>query len=235
MQKWLESAGPSLEYLGGTECGERHGMQVRRTDSCARVEPGAGLRADPLGGTARRGGAQGPQRPAPGILRFRLTAPSAVDAEAATELPVCRLSSREKVKVPAAQGNELIGRRRFAAHHHQAAGNVIDAVPVLISGHDPVCPLEYADVIGQPLKVAERRRGARRDLHGEPEAGSNGLACPPTSRAVAERSSRPRVANAQPTYPRTRPHVGGLRAPRLRVLWREEAAALISGHSGFGP
>src|SRR5580704_8723374 len=58
---------------------------------------------------------------------------------------------------------------------------------------------------------------------------------PAVIRAVAERSSRPRVANAQPTYPRTRTHVGGPRAPRLRVVWREEAAALISGHSGFRP
>src|SRR4029077_16445193 len=128
---------------------------------------GPGHLAGPSGATAGRGGAQGPQRPAPGILRFRLTAPSAVDAEAATELPVCRLSSREKVKVPAAQGNELVGWRRFAAHHHQAAGNVIDAVPVLVSGHDPVGLLEYADVIGQPLQVSERRRGTGRDLHGE--------------------------------------------------------------------
>src|SRR5689334_11448510 len=103
-------AGPSLEYLGGTERGERHGVRVRRTDSCARVEPFAGLGADTCGGTARRGGAQGPQRPAPGILRFRLAAPPAVVAEAATELPVCRLCLREEVKVAAAQGDELVGR-----------------------------------------------------------------------------------------------------------------------------
>ena len=36
----------------------------------------------------------------------------------------------------------------------------------------------------------------RRDFHGTPEAGSSGLACPPTSRAVAERPPRPRVVNA---------------------------------------
>ena len=227
-------AGPSPEHLGGAERRERHGVRVRRTRHGAHVEQGSGLLADPLGGTACRRGAQGPQRPAPCILCFGLTAPSAVDAEAAVELTVRRLSSGEKVKVPAAQGNELVGRRRFAAHDHQAAGNVIDAVPVLVSGHDPVCLFEYADVIGQPLQVSERRRGTGRDLHGEPEAGSIGLACPSKSRAVAERSSRPRVANAQPTYPRTRTHVGGPRAPRLRVVWREEAAALISGHSGFG-
>ena len=228
-------AGPSLEHLGGAERRERHGVRVRRTRHCAHVEQGPGLLADPLGGTACRGGAQSPQRPAPGILDFRLTAPSAVDTEAVTELPVRRLSSREKVQVPAAQGNELGGRRRFAAHHHQAAGNVIDAVPVLVSGHDPVCLLEYADVIGQPLKVAERHRGAGRDLHGEPEAGWNGLACPLTSRAVAERSSRPRAANAQPTYPTTRTHVGGPCALWLRVVWRDEAAALISGHACLPP
>jgi len=146
-------------------------MRVRRTDACARVEPGAGFRADPFGGTARRGGAQGPQRPAPGILRFRLAAPPTVVAEPVTELPVCRLSLREKVEIAAAQGDELGGRRRFAADHYQAAGHVIDTVAVPVPGHDPVCALKYADVIGQPLKVPERRGGAGRDLHQTPEAG----------------------------------------------------------------
>ena len=39
--------------------------------------------------------------------------------------------------------------------------------------------------------------------HGTPEADSNGLACPPTSRAVAERPPRPRVGNAPSGYPRS--------------------------------
>ena len=102
--------GTSLEHLGGAERRERHGVRVRRTRHCAHVEQGPGLLADPRGGTACRGGAQGPQRPAPCILRFRLAAPSAVDAEAVAELPVRRLSLGEEVKVPAAQGDELGGR-----------------------------------------------------------------------------------------------------------------------------
>src|SRR4029077_2911205 len=100
-------AGPPLEHLSSAQGGERHGMQVRRTDSRARVEQGAGLRADPLGGTVRRGGTQRPQRPAPGILYFRRAAPATVVAEAVTELPVRCLSPREKVEVAAAQGDEV--------------------------------------------------------------------------------------------------------------------------------
>src|SRR5205823_13419793 len=116
-------------------------------------------------------------------------------------LPGCRLRPSEKVEVAAAQGNQLVGRRRFAAYHPQAAGDVVDTVAVLVPGHDPMGALEYADVIGQPLKVAERRGRAGRDLHETPEAGSNGLACPPTSRAAAEHPPRPRVVNAQSRYP----------------------------------
>src|SRR5580704_18536913 len=103
-------AGPWPEYLGGAERRECHGMGVGRTYRCARVEQGPGLLADPRGGTAGRGGAQGPQRPAPGILRFGRAVPAAVDAKAAAELAVCRLSLGEEVKVAAAQGDELGGR-----------------------------------------------------------------------------------------------------------------------------
>jgi hypothetical protein len=48
---------------------------------------------------------------------------------------------------------ELGGRRRLAAHHDQAAGNVVDAVALSVPGHDPVGALDHADGIGQPLKV----------------------------------------------------------------------------------
>src|SRR5689334_12804514 len=154
--------------------------------------------------------------------RARRSAPSPVVAEAATELPVCRLSPCEKVEVAAAQGDELGGRRRIAAHDHQAVGDVIDAVAALVPGHDPVGALEHADVIGQALEVAERRGGNGRDLHATPEAGSNGLACPLTSRAVAEHPPRPRVVNAQSRYPRTRPHEGrppAARAWKIPPVW----------------
>src|SRR5205085_12071988 len=97
-------------------------------------------------------------------------------------------------------------------------GDVVDAVAALVPGHDPVGALEHADVVGQALEVAERRGGDGRDLHATPEAGSNGLACPLTSRAVAEHPPRPRVVNAQSRYPRTRRHVGrpARRAPLSR-------------------
>jgi hypothetical protein len=87
------------------------------------------------------------------------------------ELPVRRLSLREEVEVAATQGDELGGRRRLAAHHHQAAGNVVDAVAVPVPGHDSVSVRNHADGVGQPLKVPERRHGARRELHENPEAG----------------------------------------------------------------
>ncbi len=86
-------------------------MRVRRNDP--RTMASNAVRASariPTERQARRGGAQGPQRPAPGVLRFRLAAPPAVVAEADTELPVGRLSLREKVEVAAAQGDELGGR-----------------------------------------------------------------------------------------------------------------------------
>ena len=39
----------------------------------------------------------------------------------------------------------------------QAAANVVNAIAVLIPGHDALGMLEQADVIGQPLQVPERR------------------------------------------------------------------------------
>src|SRR2546430_10092896 len=117
-------------------------------------------------------------------MRFRRAAPSAVVAEAVTELPVRRLSPPEKVEVAAAQGDELGGRRRFAAHDHQAVGDVVDPVAALVPGHDPVGALEYADVIGQALEVAERRGGDGRDLHATPGAGPERPPVPLHSRAM---------------------------------------------------
>ena len=38
-----------------------------------------------------------------------------------------------------------------------APGDVIDAVPVLIPGHDPLGVLQQANMIGQPQQMAEWR------------------------------------------------------------------------------
>jgi len=163
-------AGPPVEYLGGSQGRERHRMRVRGTRHGARVGPGPGLLADPRGGASCRGGAQGPQGPAPGIARFGLAAPPAVTAELAAELPVRGLSLGQEVKAAAAQGDELGGRRRFAADYRQAAGSVIDAAAVAVPGHDPVSTRDHADGTGQPLEVPERHHGTRRELHEDPEA-----------------------------------------------------------------
>jgi hypothetical protein len=67
------------------------------------------------------------------------------------------LGLRQEVQVPAAEGDEFLGWRRLPAHHHEAAGAVVDAVTVLMPGHDPLSVLEKPDVIGQPLQMPERR------------------------------------------------------------------------------
>ena len=81
--------------------------------------------------------------------------PAAIVAEAVTEPSVWRLCLREEVEIAAPQDNEFLGRRRLPAHHDHAAGNVIDAVAVLVPGHDSLGVLEQADVIGHPLQVPE--------------------------------------------------------------------------------
>jgi hypothetical protein len=40
-----------------------------------------------------------------------------------------------------------------AAHHCQAAGYVVDAVAVLVPGHDSLGALKQTNIIGQPLQV----------------------------------------------------------------------------------
>jgi hypothetical protein len=151
-------AGPPVEYLGypgpRTLSDAGTGNPPRRS---RRTGPGPARGS--RGGAPRRGGAQGPQGPAPGIPRFGSAAPPAVTAELAAELPVRRLSLGKEVKVAAAQGDELGGRRRFAADYRQAAGSVIDAVAVPVPGNDPVSTRDHADGIGQPLEVPERHHG----------------------------------------------------------------------------
>jgi hypothetical protein len=49
---------------------------------------------------------------------------------------------REEVKVAASQRNEFLGRRRLSAYHYHAAGHVIDAVAVLVPGHDSLGALD---------------------------------------------------------------------------------------------
>ena len=48
----------------------------------------------------------------------------------------------------------------LTAHHHQAAGNVIDTVTMLKPGRGTLRVLQQADVIGEPEQVPERRSRA---------------------------------------------------------------------------
>ena len=148
---------PSIEDLGGAERRERHGVRPWRTDIRAALESGEGVFADPRGGTPGGSGAEGPDRQAPAVLRSWLVTPAAIVAKAITEPSVWRLCLGEEVKVAARQRNEFLGRRRLSAHHHHAAGHVVDAVAVLVPGHDSLGVLEQADVIGHPLQVPEGR------------------------------------------------------------------------------
>jgi hypothetical protein len=86
-----------------------------------------------------------------------MVAPSAVVTETVPEPSVRRLCLGKEVKIAAPQRDELLRWRRLPAHHYQAAGDVIDAVAVLVPGHDAISMLKQADVIGQPLQVPERR------------------------------------------------------------------------------
>ena len=148
---------PFLEYLGGPERRERHGVRPRRRDLRAAAESVDGFLADPRGGSSGGGGAKAPQSAAPAVPDGGLALPAAVVTEAVTEPSVWRLCLRQEVEVAAPQGYQFLGWRRFPAHHDQAAGNVIDAVAALVLGHDSLGVLEQADVVGQPLQVPERR------------------------------------------------------------------------------
>ena len=50
-----------------------------------------------------------------------------------------------------------MARLRLPARHCQAAGNIIDAVTVLMPGRGALGVLKQADVIGEPEQVPERR------------------------------------------------------------------------------
>jgi hypothetical protein len=83
--------------------------------------------------------------------------PPAIVTEAVTEPSIWRLRLCKEIEVTACQGDEFFGWRRLSACHHEAAGNIVDAVSVLVPGHDPRSVLKEPDVIGQSLQVPERR------------------------------------------------------------------------------
>src|SRR6202035_2097257 len=85
-----------------------------------------------------------------------LVPPAAVVTEAVTEPSVWPLGLGQEVEVAAPQGYQFLGWRRFPADHDQAAGHVVDAVTVLIPGHDSLGVLEQAHVVGHALQVPER-------------------------------------------------------------------------------
>ena len=86
-----------------------------------------------------------------------LVTPATVIAKAVAEPAVGCLRLREEVQVAPRQHDELMARRRLPAHHHQAAGNVIDTVTMLMPRHGALGVLQQADVIGEPEQVPERR------------------------------------------------------------------------------
>jgi hypothetical protein len=149
-------AAPPLEYLGRAERRERHSVRPHRGGLRAQAESGVRVLADPRGRTPCGRGAQGPEGTAPAVLGSGLVVPPAVVAEAVTERSIGRLRLGEEVQVAAPEGDDLLGWRRLTADHHEAAGNVVHAVAVLVPGHDPLGVFEQPNVIGQPLQVPER-------------------------------------------------------------------------------
>src|SRR5581483_3564602 len=148
---------PPLEYLDGPERRKCHGVRPDRGSLRAAAESGEGFRADTRGGSPRGGRAHAPEKAAPAVLRSWLVLPPAVVTEAVTDPSVWRLRLGQEVEVTAAQGYQFLRWRRLPAHHDQAAGHVVNAVAVLVPGHDSVGVLEQADMIGQSLQVPERR------------------------------------------------------------------------------
>jgi hypothetical protein len=103
------------------------------------------------------GGAKAPQGAAPAILGAWLVIPAAVVAEAVAEPAVRRLRPGQEIEVAPRQRDEFRGWRRLPAYHHQAPGNVVDAVTMLVLGHNALSVLQQANVIGQPQQMSERR------------------------------------------------------------------------------
>ena len=83
-----------------------------------------------------------------------------------------------------------------------------------------MCLLEYADIIGQPLKVANGTAGLDEIFIGEPEAGWNGLAFPlHPEQWLSAHHGLARRTHSQRTH---KPHARGRPGcPRLRVVWRD--------------
>ena len=150
--------GPPVEYLGRAERGERHGVRPRRRDLRAQPEPAQPLFPDVLGRAARGSRAESPQGAAPAVLGSRVVVPPAVVAEAVANPAVRSLRLGQEVEVAASQRNELLRRRLLAADDDQPAGDVIDAVAVLVPRHDALGVFQQADAVGEAQQMAERRR-----------------------------------------------------------------------------
>ena len=148
--------GPSLEDLDGPERRERHGMRPGSETFALRPNRSMASSRIPGGRVPGRRRCQAPQGAAPAVTDAGLVLPAAVVTEAVTEPSVWRLGLGQEVEVAAPQGYQFLGWRRFPAHHDQAAGHVVDAVSVLVPGHDSLGVLEQADVVGQALQVPER-------------------------------------------------------------------------------
>ena len=82
---------------------------MARQTSRAAFESGKCVLADPRGGTPGGSGAQGPDGPAPAVLRSWLVMPAAIVAEAVPEPSVWRLCLREEVEIAAPEDNEFLG------------------------------------------------------------------------------------------------------------------------------
>jgi hypothetical protein len=76
-----------------------------------------------------------------------MVAPPTVVTETVPEPSVRRLCLGEEVEVAASQRDDFQRRRRLPAHHDEAAGHVVDAVAVLMPGHDALGVLKQPDVI----------------------------------------------------------------------------------------
>jgi len=85
--------------------------------------------------------------------------PLTVVAQVVPEFPAGCLRLGEEVEIAAAEGDEFLRRRRLPAYHQQVARDVINAVAVLVQWYHAVGMPDQADVVGQPLQVAERRVG----------------------------------------------------------------------------
>ncbi len=147
--------GMAGEDLGGAEGGEGHRPGGGDPAPATGFEVGEGVGPQPGRRAPHRGGARGPQGPAPPVAQARLVGPAPVVAEPVVAPALGVLGMVHEGEIALAQRHEGGRRRRFPADDHQAPGHVVEAVAVLPARHRAPGVLEEPRVVAQPVQVLE--------------------------------------------------------------------------------